>query len=742
MLDHFGFEKKKAGSEPRPTMSQNLIEKQVGSANGSHDGDDDNNVHRHVARLSISVGDESFDERQKFLFSLRNQHKQESNETLDNTKETEIEAEEGTDKLSVKTNSRTERTKKRKELKKLKRREKKLLDDLSSNSSSAESLHESAIAESNEKVTVPAKNVRGSKRRRSSVAQTVIVRKKKFLESKPQLFIFGDREKKASISSIRDLLLYSLTDMDVKPRWCKLENRKSVDKFVIVFLRGLTNEEFGMPVLKDETDPLLISKYQLKPELDNFPQIFKEVVPMVSPGSNKCIYSTYSSLVSYSLSKKQKLAIQKENENRKIVLPDLYLKLEELTFNNYPIHHDVEGATKELIDMTRDFKSTKNFEHEGSKTFALDCEMCRSEHNRILARVSLTDFDNNVLVDELIIPTEPIVDYLTQWSGITEEKIAEAETTVEEIQDRILSIVSSSDTLIGHSLESDLNILKIKHPKIVDTSLCYDHPRGPPAKASLKMLMSSHLDTSIQKGFTGHDSVEDCISCMELVKLKLAKGYLYGKSYNMESLFKRISQNYKLVKTAAGVKIPKSSVVIGYSAVKNFGHHETQVQCRSDDEVVDEFIDKQPSHDLVIMKMRELEFFKKFSANNTVEDLELPATEEEMLRKVNDRLKRIYDNLSPNSMLVVCSENGDTREMLRLQELCKTFKYKVEKGENNESVHVKDDSWTEDNSEKLAIATEVAKDSLFLCTLKAEDSDNTRSSTPESPLTNENSFAE
>lgn len=80
--------------------------------------------------------------------------------------------------------------------------------------------------------------------------------------------------------------------------------------------------------------------------------------------------------------------------------------------------------------------------------------------------------------------------------------------------------------------------------------------------------------------------------------------------------------------------------------------------------------------------------------------------------------------------------------MLRLQELCKTFKYKVEKGENNESVHVKDDSWTEDNSEKLAIATEVAKDSLFLCTLKAEDSDITRSSTPESPLTNENSFAE
>lgn len=715
------------------------MEKQAGSANNNNDGDDDNNVHRHVARLSISVGDDSFDERQKFLSSLKDHSTHGSSEDIED-KETNMdgEAEPENEKATSRANSRKERTKKRKELKKLKRREMKLQDVSNSNSNSLESLTDSAIAESNEISTLPAKSTRGAKRRRSSVAQNVIVRKKKFLESEPQLFIYGDREKKASISSIRDLLLYSLTDMDLKPRWCKLENRKCVDKFVIVFLRGLTNEEFGMPNLKDETNPLLLSNYQVNPNLDNFPKIFKEVVPMVSPGSNKCIYSTYSSLVSYSLSKKQRLAIQKENENRKIILPDLYLKLEELLFNNYPIHKDVDGATQEMIDRTSDYKSTKDFKHEGSKTFALDCEMCRSEHNRVLTRVSLTDFDNNVLIDELIIPTEPIVDYLTQWSGITEEKIAEAKTTVEEIQDKILSIVSSNDTLIGHSLESDLNMLKIKHPKIVDTSICFDHPRGPPAKASLKMLMSSHLDTSIQKGFSGHDSVEDCISCMELVKLKLSKGYLYGKSYNMESLFKRISQNYKLVKTANGEKIPKSSVVIGYSNVKDFGHHELQIQCKSDDAVIDEFIEHQPKFDLIVMKLRELEWFKKFSPNNSVENLELSFTEEEMYTKVNDRLKRIYDNLSPNSMLVVCSENGDTREMLRLQELCKTFKYKVEKGANDEDIHVKDESWTEENAEKLALATEIAKDSLFLCTLKPSNSKDGRSSTPESPVPSEN----
>ncbi|KAG0681216.1 hypothetical protein C6P40_003240 [Pichia californica] len=675
------------------------------------ENDDDNSVHHHVARLSISVADEeSNNERQKFLLTLRNQQNSSSNETLEGGGDGGADNDSDTSKEL----SKKEKSKKKNEMRRLKKRLKKqeiLLNKVAD--------LESAIAETDDSITtVPTKNSRGSKRRRSSVAQNVIVRKKKFLEAQPKFTVLGDLMKKATISSIRDLMLYSLTDMELKPRWCKLDNRRSVDKCVVVFLRGLTNKEFGMPPLKYTVDPLLISKYELNPYLNSFGDIFKEVIPMTSPGSNKCIYSTYSSLVSYTLSKKQKSSIQKENENRKIVLPDLYLKLDDLLFNNYPIHKDVEGATQEMINRTSDYKSTTDFNHEGSKTFALDCEMCRSEHDRVLARVSLTDFENNVIIDELIIPSAPIIDYLTQWSGITEEKIAQATTTVEEIQEKILSIVSSNDTLIGHSLESDLNILKLKHPKIVDTSICFDHPRGPPSKASLKMLMSSHLDTSIQMNFTGHDSVEDCISCMELVKLKIAKGYLFGKSYTMESIFKRISQNYKLIKKADGEKIPKSSVVIGYSAVKNFGHHEEQIQCQSDDEVIDKFIETQEKNDLIILKLRELEWFKGYSPNNLVESMELPADKNTMYEKVNERLMRIYENLAPNSILVVCSENGDTTEMLRLQELSKTFKYKVEKGENNIDIHVKDVSWTEETSEKLTQAIDVARDTLFLCALK------------------------
>lgn len=676
--------------------------------------DDSSLMHHRVARLSITVEDNSFDERQRFLSSLKTQSEDKNAEEEGNTA---LKDETHTSLLALKEEaikkSRAEKRKAKKIQKKIERQAAKL------NSNNEDD--DSAIDDGNDASTslpLP-KNVRGSKRRRSSVAQLqVIVRKKKFLAEPPKLTILSDRNRKTSISSVRDLLLYSLTDMQLIPRWCNLTNRKSVDKFVVVFLRGLTNEEFGMPNLQDQIDPLLISKYKLNANLSNFGICFKEVIPMLAPGSKKCIYSTYSSLVSYTLSNKQKDAIKKENANRKIVLPDLYLTIDDLVFNNYPIHEDVKGATQEMIDKTSDFKSTTNLNQEGSKTYALDCEMCSSENNRVLARVSLTDFDNNVIIDKLIKPTEPIVDYLTQWSGITEEKLIGVETTIEEIQDELLSVISSTDTLIGHSLESDLNILKIKHPNIIDTAVCYDHPRGPPSKASLKLLMSSHLDTAIQKSFSGHDSVEDCISCMELVKLKITKGYLFGKSYNMESLFKRIAQNNKLIKASNGDKIPKSSVVIGYSSVKNFGHHETQIQCKSDDEVIDKFIETQNDNDLIILKLRELEWFKEYSPNNVVENLQLPETIDEMHKKTNERLIKIYDNLSPNSILLVCSENGDTREMLRLQGLSKTFKYKVEKGENDEDIHVKDETFTEQNVEELAVALDEARDTLFLCTLK------------------------
>lgn len=59
----------------------------------------------------------------------------------------------------------------------------------------------------------------------------------------------------------------------------------------------------------------------------------------------------------------------------------------------------------------------------------------------------------------------------------------------------------------------------------MDTSILYPHPGNSKYKFSLKKLCQKYLGRTIQKG-EGHNSVEDAIAALDLVKLKLEKGFL------------------------------------------------------------------------------------------------------------------------------------------------------------------------------------------------------------------------
>ena len=77
--------------------------------------------------------------------------------------------------------------------------------------------------------------------------------------------------------------------------------------------------------------------------------------------------------------------------------------------------------------------------------------------------------------------------------------------------------------MLGHGLDGDLVSLKLVHNRIVDTSVVFPHKRGLPYKRALKTLMYEHLKIVIQEGGTtdvGHDSTEDAISCLKLMKWK------------------------------------------------------------------------------------------------------------------------------------------------------------------------------------------------------------------------------
>uniref|UniRef100_A0A182MBX0 Exonuclease domain-containing protein n=1 Tax=Anopheles culicifacies TaxID=139723 RepID=A0A182MBX0_9DIPT len=174
-------------------------------------------------------------------------------------------------------------------------------------------------------------------------------------------------------------------------------------------------------------------------------------------------------------------------------------------------YDNLTGFVK-TIEPAEDYQPTKK------DVFALDCEMCYTTGGLELTRVTVVDINEKTVYDTLVKPSNRVVDYNTRFSGITEEMLRKTTTTLYNVQAVLLSMFNSETILIGHSLESDFKALKLIHDVVVDTSVLYPHKMGPPKKRALKTLCIENLKKIIQENDDGHDSAEDSVVCIQLIK--------------------------------------------------------------------------------------------------------------------------------------------------------------------------------------------------------------------------------
>ena len=166
--------------------------------------------------------------------------------------------------------------------------------------------------------------------------------------------------------------------------------------------------------------------------------------------------------------------------------------------------------------------------HPSDKIFpldycAIDCEMCSTREGLELTRITIIDPFNGIILDSLVKPKLEIIDYHTEFSGVTQQSLDKITVTLEDIQIFLRYIINKDTIIIGHSLDTDLKALRIVHYNVIDTAALFPHHSGLPFKYSLKKLMKDYLNRDIQDSSAGHDSAQDAIAALELLLFQVRK---------------------------------------------------------------------------------------------------------------------------------------------------------------------------------------------------------------------------
>lgn len=594
------------------------------------------------------------------------------------------------------------------------------------------------------------------------------------------------------LADLQALVLYILANGSA-PQWVAVRHHQNFEKVVVLMVPGLDADLFTGAVSlngdaaaedpnpsdsgPDKYYPTKLVSEKLPEQLRPLAEIFDYRWPVKAPGDFNRLHSPMFAMLSSPIPRTKEEKAKKGPKppsegrswsNKRTPITEFLTSKADLIENRYALHpaHLTTDVAKEM-EHTRRHKHMQSAEDgwvdildirdvaegavseseieagsilQGRRLLVIDCEMVTTTVDRFaLARISILDWDGELVLDEFVKPPDPVKDYLTQYSGITKEMLDGTTTTLADIQKRLNEICTPRTILAGHSLDSDLRALKISYPFIVDTSLIYPHPKGPPQKSSLKWLSQKYLSREIQKNATtGHDSIEDARACLDLIRQKCEKGKAWGTSEaSGESIFKRLARtgrvDPRLRPTPTDPDQPRrrGALVDRKGANHGFGDsadihiteiHDLEVEMSIRDALrakhLEGVFSELPIHDcdFVFARIRDLEYARGYSPVPEDEDIasfaKFPLSE--VVSRAVDQIVSLHRALPPRTAFIVLSGSGPVNEMVRLQKMYAAFReeYMVKKW-NELSVR-----WTDVEEQQLRRAVEQARLGLAMICVK------------------------
>ncbi len=238
--------------------------------------------------------------------------------------------------------------------------------------------------------------------------------------------------------------------------------------------------------------------------------------------------------------RKERPPKEKPPEDRQVKTLEVKQLDAKLPQNKPPDKNTSTNSSKSSKDKPREpiffFHTPQSVPGKSSRTrkaIALDCEMVEvmGGQDEVAFFSAVDFFTGEVLIHKYVQPTKRVVHWRTKVSGITPMAMNAAARAGQALpgwksaQQALWKYADADTVLIGHCLNNDLKVLRIIHPRIVDSAILSSEAvfnLAPDVSLrriwALKLVTKEFLSRAIQTGGKrGHDCLEDAYSARDVV---------------------------------------------------------------------------------------------------------------------------------------------------------------------------------------------------------------------------------
>lgn len=173
----------------------------------------------------------------------------------------------------------------------------------------------------------------------------------------------------------------------------------------------------------------------------------------------------------------------------------LMLTRQELSDLGYPSRKDIGNGGFQYLPMPGEITPPD----KTLKIVALGCDLCKTNMGFLtVSKITIVDQHLKIIACDLIRPEYPIVDYMTEISGITEEQMRGITLTRKEALRKLFKLIDKNTILVGYNLELDLRALRIVHTRCVDVVVLFHSLSNLGLDTSISSLMHIMLSSHEQ----------------------------------------------------------------------------------------------------------------------------------------------------------------------------------------------------------------------------------------------------